>query len=208
MHTQSFSSSSARTHYRTWLWCLYSCCCRRERRSSLQPSLPSGSRPPRSAQGAAGEAGFPTTAAGPAPPPSTCWSRRTRTVTGRRGPRRAGRATTRTRRRRRTRPQAPRVRLRVAPVWAAPGAGCSPEPLVFSAVRCQERSWGLPPLACRAVRPGYLKVDDPVYFHTLGRFPFASFLRQGLKKFDHSGDHSWWSAGGWHWLGESSPTPD
>ena len=118
MLTQSFSSSSAGTSCRTWLWCLRSCCCRRERRSSLRLSPPSGSRPPRSARGAAGEAGFPTTAAGPAPPPSTCWSRRTRTATGRRGPRLAGRATTRTRRRRRTRPQAPRVRLR-------PGSCCS-----------------------------------------------------------------------------------
>lgn len=59
---------------------------------------------PPNAQEAAGEGGSPTTAADPAPPPSTCWSRRTRTVTGRRGPRLEERIMTRKRKRRRMRP--------------------------------------------------------------------------------------------------------
>lgn len=113
--------SSNKTSCRTWPWCVHFSLCRREQRSSLPPSPRSGSRPRRSGPAAAGEAGSPPTAAGPAPPPSTCWSPRTQTVTGKQGPRRAGRTTIKRRRRKRTRLPAPPVR----PGWRVWDGSCT-----------------------------------------------------------------------------------
>lgn len=71
----------------------------------------SASRPRRSAPAGAAGGGSPTTPAGPARPPSTCWSPRTRTATERLAPKLAGKTTTRRKRRRKMKHPVPPVRL-------------------------------------------------------------------------------------------------
>lgn len=163
---QSFFSHPTKS-CRTWPRCTHFSLCRREQRSSLPPLPRSGSRPRRSGPAAAGEAGSPTTAAGPAPPPSTCWSPRTQTATGKRALRQAARTTIKRRRRKRMRLPAPRVR----PGWRLhPSLS---EFLVRTRPRAESwlRVWsGIcaafclhPDPACEDCLPGCGKADDAVW---------------------------------------------